>query len=338
MRKIFGLLAVTLLFMSCWSYPVNIEKYAKKVIIWDENLPKEQSVLLYFNYFVTATSYNGIDVNWTEAAVYLPPGNIEITMNWQSYDKKKPGRNDIYFERTYAAGERYWVIYNRDNTTDSVILEDLNEKKERENEVIVYAPRPEKTILPIDSGATEQPGGEATVVFGDSLYVRYHNQKYVYPDLYPVLPSGASYNSDIYDVSFYLKRLWRVNKESFSAGVHSINFDYLLFVFPNGGKWRLDIARVVDPDRLYRFTGENFELTYNFEAGKEYTIALYSTPQSSSITEYGIALYNFASPTGEPGSDNQVIKSWKLLEFDTKPEGYTTFSPITGEPLRTWTR
>ena len=111
MRKMLFFAAMTLILMSCLSYPENPERVARNIIIWDESLPKEQSIGLFINEGLTVTSYNGISVNWVQfTLVYLPPGavNLRIDANYQTGSRGISGRN-WPFQWTFNAGERRYL-------------------------------------------------------------------------------------------------------------------------------------------------------------------------------------------------------------------------------------
>jgi len=289
-----------ILYASCMSYPVDIERYVRKVVVWDENLPKEESVLLHFDWSTAVTSYNGIKVDWHNAAVYLPPGNIQLTL-----DKKNEyghtNKTGHIFERTFAAGERYTAKFQNENAFDIILLEDLNEKKEWEDHTIHYLPGPPKTVLPGDPGSARL-AGEATLVIGEGIFATHLNGSSVYDEFYPEN-----------------RHQWRVNKETIQAGSSTVNFNFYYI----NHKINMNVFLM----------GQNLEFTYNFEAGKEYTVAFYSKLLNPFVTEYGVALYDYASTTGSAGSNSQIIRSWKLMEFN-KPLGkFTNFSPETGEAI-----
>ena len=289
-----------IIFASCVSYPVDIEKHVRKVIVWDESLPKEQSVLLHFDWSTAATSYNGINVDWYNAAVYLPPGEIQLTLDRKN-EYGRTSKEGYIFERIFTAGERYTAKFRSENAFDIIVLEDLNEKKEWTDQTVHYLPGPPKTVLPGDPGSARL-AGEATLVVGEGIFATHLNDSFVYDEFYPE--------------NFHQ---WRVNKETIQAGSSTVNFNFYYI----NHKINMNVI----------LSGQNLELTHNFEAGKQYTIAFYSKLLNPFVTEYGVALYNFASPTGSSGSSNQVIRSWKLMEFN-KPLGkFTNFSPETGEEV-----
>ena len=116
MRKMLFFFAMSLIFMSCLSYPENPERYAHNIIIWDESLSKEQSIGIFITTGLTVTSYNGISVNWGKnTLIYLPPGtvNLLIDANYQTTSTGISGRN-WPFQWTFNAGERRyltgWVV------------------------------------------------------------------------------------------------------------------------------------------------------------------------------------------------------------------------------------
>jgi len=260
---------------------------------------------LYFQN-INVTSYNGINVDWKNTAVYLPPGKVQMTMDYNPsyavFDTSIIPRFDLLFERTFDAGERYSLFYRPDLCLDTLLMLDLNEKKNIKDQTIHNFPRAQKTILPGASEAAYQTG-EAKVVFGEGILVINYNGKNVYDEYYS---SSQNYHS------------WRLHEETLSAGASTINFD----VYFVDHKINVNVIPKI----------QNLEVTWNFEAGREYTIAVYSKLLNPFLTEYVIAIYDFASKTGKAGSASQIIKSWKFGEF-LKPTGkFTWFSLETGKP------
>lgn len=303
MRRIMVILVVlsALLLAACVSYPIEIEKHTKNIIVWDESIPKEESVLLFFPWAITVTSYNGINVKWEKSAVYLPSGEIQLTLDMYDNVYAKFNRN-LLFERTLMAGERYSLFPTLEHGIPILILQDLNEKKEWEDQIIHYFPRQPVTILPGESKKQRLPG-EATVVFGWGIYVVYCNEQFVYDEYYP-----KDYH------------VWQLNKETLPAGATTVNFD----VYFVDHKINLNVITAF----------QNLEFTYDFEAGKTYTVAVDSKLLNPFETEYFVAIYNFDSSTGKAGTERQIVKSWKFAEFN-KPSGrFTWFSPATGEPIK----
>ena len=308
LKTILVIFATLLILASCVSYPVNIERFVRNTVVWDETLPKEESVLLHFphndfsggagifnNYSYTVTGYNGMDVNWSNTVVYLPPGRTQLLLTI----KIPSGTMEKSFERTFKAGERYSVLLRRENGIAMVILEDLNEKKASEDQIAFYLERAPKMVLPGDPVGRRQEG-EATVVFGKGIFAYNINGVFVYDDFYPVFPHK-----------------WRVNTENIPAGSSTINFNFHYL----DSKINLVVF----------ISGENLEFTHTFEAGKNYTIAMYDKQLNPFVTEYGVAIYD--STTGKEVSANQIIKSWKLMEYNRPSGKFTQFSPVTGEPI-----
>jgi len=305
MRKIIVILLAALIFAACTSYPVDIEKSVKNIVVWNDTLPKEESIVLFFPSNMTVTSYNGINVKWKNTAVYLPPGKVSMDIVVQTYESSYViTERNLLFERTFKAGERYSLVYQSELCLDLVKLMDLNEKKAWKDQIVHYFPRMPKTILPGASGGGTRQTGEVTIVFGEGILVINCNGKYVYDEYY-----SSKENNHV----------WSLKKETLPAGPSTINFD----VYYVNHKINLNVITML----------QNLEFTWNFEAGKEYTIAVDANLLNPFVTEYIVAIYNFASKTGSAGSASQIVKSWKFGEFN-KPAGkFTWFSPETGKPI-----
>ena len=74
-----GLIAVSLLFFSCSTPPM----------VWDENLPVEETSIVNITTVFTVTSFNGIPVTWKGGSVaysetILPGGEIEFLVNFRA--------------------------------------------------------------------------------------------------------------------------------------------------------------------------------------------------------------------------------------------------------------
>jgi hypothetical protein len=126
------------------------------------------------------------------------------------------------------------------------------------------------------------PEESAVVVFDSPIHVR-------------------EYNGVDVENTWYSKGKYRINTVTLPAGETSVLFDYSISI-----DWGNSITTI---------TGEDIELRFNFEAGKEYTVAAYITKKGFLLTkaEYGVAVWNHAT-TGSPGSVENSIKSWKLGE------------------------
>jgi hypothetical protein len=117
-----------------------------------------------------------------------------------------------------------------------------------------------------------------------------------------------SYNGISVEEAWYPNGKYRINRVTLPAGEMSVNFD-LKHVIGNNYYTRT-------------FQGEDIELRFNFEAGKEYTVAPYTKVEGLFgfvKGEFGVAVWNFASSYSEPGDvdrdSDKVLKSWKLGEF-----------------------
>jgi hypothetical protein len=268
------------------SYPMNIEKFANKVIVWDETVPKEESAGLFISPTVNVTAYNGISVDWKNySAVYLPPGKATLTVNllyspWSPVINKK----DVPFEWTFQTGDRYTLTYSTEWGVSPVIkLQNMNEKTALKDQPSYYVGRPPKTVLEPPANDHVSPEGSAVLVFGEGVIVWAYNGTNVYDEFYP-------------------DRLWKLHKVTVPAGRTSIQFDYIFNLYRS--------------NLTIREYGLNIELNYNFEAGKEYTLAAYSKRVDLFTIEYGLNIWDFASTSGKPGAaqNSHIIKSWKFGE------------------------
>jgi hypothetical protein len=324
-KIILGLCAALLAFVtSCMSitYPVDMEKYVTNIISWDENLPKEESVLIFLgNYWYTGesypqgnykiTSYNGITVDWgpvmlRNTILYLPPGqtqlNLRTSLSYNNY--RDIVEYNLQFEQNFSAGDRYSLILFFENGIPRIVLHDLIEKKPREEQITRYY-LPPKTVIPGELGRTN-PEGEATVVFGKGVYIMNLNGKYVYDDLYP----DFTHN-------------WRVNWQTIPAGNTTINFNIRHY----DAKINLSVL----------ISYINLEFTYFFEPGREYTLAIEERLVSPFVTEYSLNLYDLATVDGSAGPRGRIIKSWPLSRFhrygNSAGNNFTNYSLETGELL-----
>ena len=154
MRKFALIIPIVLIFAavlvlgSCISYPVDVDKRAKKIIVWDENIPREQSFGLFFQYGVKVTAYNGIPVDWDTdlrwTLVILPPGETVLTM-----DVKSPGwqGKDMVFRWIFEAGENYLLFGAGSPEKPCLTLWNFNKDEDDEDRQRYYFPIPEKIIL-----------------------------------------------------------------------------------------------------------------------------------------------------------------------------------------------
>jgi hypothetical protein len=129
------------------------------------------------------------------------------------------------------------------------------------------------------------PEQTAFVVFSDTIYVREYNG----------IPVGEAW---------YPNGKLRINKVTLPAGETSILFNFWM---------------VIDRGRsILNIKADDIELRFTFEAGKEYTVAAYTKSQGFfKDTEYGVAVWGYASQTATPGSadESKILKSWKLGTF-----------------------
>jgi hypothetical protein len=111
--------AVALLFFSCFSTPSG-------KVVFDPDLPEEQSAVVIFDYPILVQQYNGIDVknawypkgNNRKNTVILPAGYSTITLNYSIYigsviisRNNIELRYDFEAEREYSVGS--WVVHER---------------------------------------------------------------------------------------------------------------------------------------------------------------------------------------------------------------------------------
>jgi hypothetical protein len=129
------------------------------------------------------------------------------------------------------------------------------------------------------------PEQSALVVFADTIHV-------------------VDYNGIGVEEAWYPKGKYRINKVTLPAGETAIRFNIRAYV--SQGNYTVSIK------------ADDIELRFDFEAGKEYTFAVYTKSLGFlKNTEYGVAIWNFASQTASPGGidTDKTIKSWKLGEF-----------------------
>jgi hypothetical protein len=109
------------------------------------------------------------------------------------------------------------------------------------------------------------------------------------------------YNGAGVEDTWYSNGKYRTNTVTLPAGETLILFIYHF--------------SIVRGDTKITITGRNIELCFDFEAGKEYTVASYTKKKGFLLleTEYGVAVWNRAT-TSNPGRVDKSIKSWKLGE------------------------
>ncbi|GHV86304.1 hypothetical protein AGMMS50230_19170 [Spirochaetia bacterium] len=287
------------------SYPVDISKLTRDILIVDERLPKEQSVVLVLRPAIRITSYNGTPVDWktpseaasSRKAIYLPPGRIRLTITFTPdavllYSGDYPRAyyemlKNMFFDRTFSAGEHYLLKQWGDGVNPAVLLEDLNKKRKPLEEEYYVFPRPARTVLEPNVRTVRKPpetsAGTATVVFGTGFRVFDYNGTDVYDEWYPKSKARTGH-----------RHLWQPNRIAVPAGGTTIAFDYGFF------------------------GGRNIELSYSFEAGKEYTLAVFyqyynaDSPRKSGLY---MGLWNKADKRGKAGRlDDSLIKAWRLSE------------------------
>jgi hypothetical protein len=99
--KIPAVLLAALVFASCAS-----------THYWDKNLPPEESVLLTIpDWEITVTSYNGMPVDWgRNISVYLPPGEIVLTMKFYMRGSDTIYNGESTFTRDFKAGDKFTLL------------------------------------------------------------------------------------------------------------------------------------------------------------------------------------------------------------------------------------
>ena len=145
MRKVLLLLTIGIVFLSCSSTPSdlsksstatassNVSKYerqAKRIILWDESMPKEQCTCLIIMRGLTVTSYNGIPVNWEWGSMlYIPPGTINLIFdaNYFFYNVNYVGKN-WPFQWNFKAGEIHSLGGWAKGLDPVIVVWNLNEK------------------------------------------------------------------------------------------------------------------------------------------------------------------------------------------------------------------
>jgi hypothetical protein len=113
---------VFIILSSCISYPKNLESKAKKTVVWDDTIPKEQSVCLYFLQ-IKVTNYNGVSVDWPpDTLVYLPPGDVNFIFDANIYIGNMTRQvRDALFEWKFGAGDDH-ILYPYSREGQSVIF------------------------------------------------------------------------------------------------------------------------------------------------------------------------------------------------------------------------
>jgi hypothetical protein len=151
-RLFVGIIAVSvaLVFVSCYSYPLKAENYAKNIVYWDEDLPREESVeLLLAQDGLTVTSYNGIAVDWgKKPLVFLPPGPTVFTVELTNLDTGYTllSGNSI-FAWDFKAGDRFNLRGWARDGKYGILLWDMQVKKDFADMDFFPFPEPEKTVL-----------------------------------------------------------------------------------------------------------------------------------------------------------------------------------------------
>jgi hypothetical protein len=98
--KIPAVLLMVMVFASCVS-----------IHYWDKNLPPEESVLLNIDWEIMVTSYNGVPVDWgRNISVYLPPGEIVLTMKFYILGSGTIYSGESTFTRDFKAGDKFSLL------------------------------------------------------------------------------------------------------------------------------------------------------------------------------------------------------------------------------------
>jgi hypothetical protein len=142
-------LCAAMVIASCYSYPVNAERFTKNIRYWDEGAPKEESVELFIQQGLTVTSYNEISVDWGQKAlVYLPPGEVVFTLDLDFYT---PGNmhytGDSVFAWNFKIGDRFVLMGDQRDGKPGVLLWDLDVKRSREESAFFPFPEGERRVL-----------------------------------------------------------------------------------------------------------------------------------------------------------------------------------------------
>ncbi|MDR1507794.1 MAG: hypothetical protein LBI67_11900 [Treponema sp.] len=130
------------------------------------------------------------------------------------------------------------------------------------------------------------PGQTALVIFGDTIHV-------------------LEYNSIDVEEAWYPGGKDRINKVVLPAGETLIRFNA-----------RVTVRKI---NYSNTFNEDGIQMRFNFEAGKEYTIAFYSKSEGyNTNTEYGIAIWDYSVPTANSrdADEGKMIKNWKLGELN----------------------
>lgn len=128
----------------------------------------------------------------------------------------------------------------------------------------------------------------AVVIFNDTINVKEYNGIDVREEWYP-------------------KGKWRRVTATMPGGETQFLFDI------NANFYR--------GNTTYTFRPKDLELKFNFEAGKEYTVALYVTKNEGSFLrpkqKVVLAIWDRIYSDANPGNsqESRVVKSWELTEF-----------------------
>ncbi|MDR0587122.1 MAG: hypothetical protein LBG26_07775 [Treponema sp.] len=150
-KPFFVVIAVlaALVFGSCYSYPINAENYTKNIHYWDESLPREESVELFFGAGLSATSYNGVSVDWGEKAlVFLPPGETVFTLDLNKLSTSSGIYNgSSSFVWNFRAGDRFALYgWKRDGKL-GLLLWSMDVKKDWDEYDFFPFPESGRTVL-----------------------------------------------------------------------------------------------------------------------------------------------------------------------------------------------
>jgi hypothetical protein len=147
-------------------------------------------------------------------------------------------------------------------------------------------------------GAIARQASAGTIVYDETVPAE-QSALIVFSDTIHVL----EYNGIAVEEAWYPNEKYRINKVTLPAGETSIRFNLR--------------ASISQGNYITNISADDIELRFNFEAGKEYTVALYSKSLGFlKGTEYGVAVWGYASQTATPGGADadKIIKSWKLGE------------------------
>ncbi|MDR1388557.1 MAG: hypothetical protein LBJ31_01080 [Treponema sp.] len=125
------LVALVLVLGSCVSYPLNSRSFSHNRLYWDKNMPVDQSVELCLMQGLTATSYNGIPVNWGfKPNIFLPTGQTALALDLNYWLGQTNVKGDAVFVWNFKAGDRFILHGWRRDGKLGILLWNMDVKKE----------------------------------------------------------------------------------------------------------------------------------------------------------------------------------------------------------------